>query len=79
MPADEVQDKFRDNAKRALPSGRIEAIINVVDQLEELSRVSELMTICIAPNQLCLRQLPPRFGEVQSIDLKCDSTLGTGQ
>ncbi|MCZ6876128.1 MAG: MmgE/PrpD family protein [bacterium] len=50
MPADEVRDKFRDNAKRALPSGRIEAIINVVDQLEELSRVSELMTLCITPD-----------------------------
>lgn len=48
MQADEVKDKFRDNAKRALPSQRIEAIVDLVEHLEDLPRVSELMTLCVA-------------------------------
>ena len=50
MQAAEVQDKFRGNAARALPSDRIEAIIGLVDHLEDLSRVSELMDLCIVPS-----------------------------
>ena len=50
MQEAEIQDKFRANAARALPSDRIEAIIGLVDHLEDLSRVSELMDLCIVPS-----------------------------
>jgi 2-methylcitrate dehydratase PrpD len=49
MQAAEVQDKFRDNAARALPANRLEAIIATVERLEELPRVAELMALCVAP------------------------------
>lgn len=48
MHADEVKDKFCDNARRVLPRHQIEAMIDVVDRLEDLTRVSELMTLCVA-------------------------------
>lgn len=48
MAASEVQEKFRDNASRALPAERIEAIIAAVMHLEELPRVAELTALCVA-------------------------------
>jgi 2-methylcitrate dehydratase PrpD len=44
----DVQAKFRDNAKRALPAERLAAIIAVVEHLEELPSVAELMALCVA-------------------------------
>ncbi len=46
QPAD-VQDKFRDNARRVLPETRIAAIIEAVGRLEEVSRVAELSALCV--------------------------------
>ena len=48
MPAAEVQEKFRDNALRALPAPRVEAIIDTVQRLETLSSVAELAALCVA-------------------------------
>jgi len=44
----DVQAKFRDNAKRALPAERLAAIIAVVEHLEELPSIAELMALCVA-------------------------------
>lgn len=49
MHADEVCDKFRDNARRVLPSARLDAIIAAIDHLEDLPRVSELTQLCATP------------------------------
>lgn len=49
MQAAEVQDKFRDNAGRALPADRLEAIIASVERLEELPRAADLLVLCVAP------------------------------
>jgi 2-methylcitrate dehydratase PrpD len=49
MQVTEVQDKFRDNAGRALPEARLEAVITAVQGLEDLPRVAELMALCVVP------------------------------
>jgi 2-methylcitrate dehydratase PrpD len=49
MPAAEVEEKFRDNARRALPAERVTAVITAVTHLEELPRVTALMALCVAP------------------------------
>jgi 2-methylcitrate dehydratase PrpD len=49
MPAAEVQEKFRDNARRALPAERVTAVITAVEHLEALPRVTDLMALCVAP------------------------------
>jgi len=47
MQATDVQDKFRDNARRALTDERIEAVIEAVNRLDELSSVAELAALCV--------------------------------
>ena len=47
MQTADVQDKFRDNARRALTDERIEAVIEAVDRLDELSSVAELAALCV--------------------------------
>jgi 2-methylcitrate dehydratase PrpD len=47
MQATEVQDKFRDNARRALADEQIEAVIEAVHRLDELSSVAELAALCV--------------------------------
>jgi 2-methylcitrate dehydratase PrpD len=47
MQAADVQDKFRDNARRALTDERIEAVIEAVNRLDELSSVAELAALCV--------------------------------
>jgi 2-methylcitrate dehydratase PrpD len=47
MQATEVQDKFRDNARRALTDEQIEAVIEAVHRLDELSSVAELAALCV--------------------------------
>ena len=47
MQATDVQDKFRDNARRALTDERIEAVIEAVNRLDELSGVAELAALCV--------------------------------
>jgi 2-methylcitrate dehydratase PrpD len=47
MQVAEVQEKFRDNARRALSDARIEAMIEAVDRLDELSSVAELAALCV--------------------------------
>ena len=49
MHADEVHDKFRDNARRVLPADRLETISLTIAHLEELPRVSELTRLCVVP------------------------------
>lgn len=45
----EVQEKFRDNARRALPTERIDAVISATERLEALSRITELTELCVVP------------------------------
>jgi 2-methylcitrate dehydratase PrpD len=47
MQGTEVQDKFRDNAGRALTDEQIEAVIEAVQRLDELSSVAELAALCV--------------------------------
>jgi 2-methylcitrate dehydratase PrpD len=47
MPTADVQAKFRDNAQRALPATQLEAIIPLIDRLEELPRLVDLMALCV--------------------------------
>jgi 2-methylcitrate dehydratase PrpD len=49
MQAHEVQEKFRDNARRALAAERLDAVIAVVERLETLPRVTELSALCVLP------------------------------
>ena len=49
LPPMEVQEKFRDNARRALPEARLEQVIAMVERLEDLPRVADLMALCVAP------------------------------
>ena len=46
MTPEELQEKFRSNAKLALPEDKVEEILEVVDRLEELPDVSQLMGLC---------------------------------
>lgn len=46
MTADDVRAKFRDNAGKALPPDRVEAIIAAVDHLPECGNVNELTALC---------------------------------
>ncbi len=48
MEAADVQAKFRDNARRALPDARIDAIIEAVDRLEALPTVAQLAALCVS-------------------------------
>jgi 2-methylcitrate dehydratase PrpD len=50
MQLHEVQEKFRDNARRALPDDRIAAVIETVDRLEELPSVAELAALLVTPS-----------------------------
>jgi 2-methylcitrate dehydratase PrpD len=47
MQVADVQAKFRDHASRALTTERIEAVIETVNRLDELSSVAELATLCV--------------------------------
>ncbi len=47
MEAADVQAKFRDNARRVLSDARIDAVIEAVDRLEELSNVAQLAALCV--------------------------------
>jgi 2-methylcitrate dehydratase PrpD len=47
MATAEVQAKFRDNARRTLPATQVEAIIQMVDRLEELSCLVDLTALCV--------------------------------
>ena len=46
MSADDIKDKFRDNASFMLKPDRIEAVVKHVDELERASNVGELVTLC---------------------------------
>lgn len=50
MQPSEVQEKFRDNARRALPDDHITAVIETVARLEELSSVAELAALLVSPS-----------------------------
>lgn len=45
LPPEEIEGKFRANAGLALPRDRVEKIISVVRQLEELASVEELASL----------------------------------
>jgi 2-methylcitrate dehydratase PrpD len=45
LPPDEIEDKFRANAKMALPEKTVERIIATVRQLEELPKIEELSSL----------------------------------
>ncbi|MBI3328319.1 MAG: MmgE/PrpD family protein [Nitrospinae bacterium] len=47
MASAEIQAKFRDNASRTLPAARVEAILQMVDHLEDLPRVADLTALCV--------------------------------
>jgi hypothetical protein len=47
MQAADMQDKFRDNARRALTDEQIEAVMAAVNRLDELSSVAELAALCV--------------------------------
>lgn len=49
LQAAEVQEKFRDNARRALPPERVAAVIAAVDHLEDLPHIEPFMALCVAP------------------------------
>jgi 2-methylcitrate dehydratase PrpD len=46
LPPGEIEDKFRANAKLALPGKTVEEIIAAVRRLEELPRIDELSSLC---------------------------------
>ena len=46
MSADDIKEKFRDNASFMLKGDRIEAIVKRVDELERMSDVRELIKLC---------------------------------
>jgi 2-methylcitrate dehydratase PrpD len=48
LPGEAIVAKFRDNARRALPPGRVDAIERAVLDLEHLKSVGELMRLCRA-------------------------------
>ncbi len=43
---EDVQNKFRANASRVVSDEKVDAILSVIDSLEEIANVSELMTNC---------------------------------
>lgn len=47
MAPAEVQAKFRDNASRTLSAIQVEAIIQMVERLEELPRIVDLTALCV--------------------------------
>src|SRR5919201_822589 len=46
LPAEALIDKFRDNARRALPAARVAALEGAVLELDRLKSVRELMVLC---------------------------------
>jgi 2-methylcitrate dehydratase PrpD len=46
LPADALVEKFRDNAGRALPAGRVAALEHAALDLDRLKSVRELMRLC---------------------------------
>ena len=46
MTHEELQDKFCSNARLALPEGKVDEIVELVDRLEDLTDVSRLMSLC---------------------------------
>lgn len=49
MTPDQVQRKFRENAALALPTDRIEAIVEMVGELEAVGKMGELVDLCVRP------------------------------
>ena len=48
MSADDIKDKFRDNASFMLKRDRIDDIVKRVDGLERMPKVGELVSLCCA-------------------------------
>jgi 2-methylcitrate dehydratase PrpD len=46
LPAEAIVEKFRDNARRALPAARVDAIERAVLELDRLKSVRDLMRLC---------------------------------
>lgn len=46
MSADDIKDKFRDNASFMLKRDRIEKVVDCVDRLEQIPDVGELVLLC---------------------------------
>ena len=46
LPAEAIVEKFRDNARRALPAARVAALERAVLDLDRLKSVRELMVLC---------------------------------
>ena len=46
MSADDIKDKFRDNASFMLKPDRIEAVVKRVDELERMTNAGELVALC---------------------------------
>ena len=46
LPAEALVDKFRDNARRALPAARVAALERAVLELDRLKSVRDLMPLC---------------------------------
>jgi 2-methylcitrate dehydratase PrpD len=42
LPPEEIEEKFRANARLALPEGQLDAIINSVKRLEQLPSITAL-------------------------------------